>query len=163
MKHIEWKWPRKFKDDPHSIRFSLVMDEVCPFSFLYSNYSVCPIGLIVYNIPPWMSVRKEHLMLTLIFLGKHQVKNMNVYLAPFIDEMQLLWKGIRMHDILRPPSNRSFMLYGVLFWNIHDLPWLGVCFGKIKYLHIYSHNLCSLELSYLVIYYYFFMLLTLIT
>ena len=92
MKHIEEKWPRKFKDEPRSIRFGLAIDGVCPFSFLSSNYSVWPVGLIVYNIPPWMSIRKEHLMLTLIVPGKHQVKNMDVYLAPFIDEMQLLWK-----------------------------------------------------------------------
>ena len=94
-------------------------------------------------------------MLILIVPRKHQVKNMDVYLAPFIDEMQLLWKGITMYDISRPPSNMSFMLYGVLCWTIHDFPGLGVYYGKIKYLHIYTHNLCSLELSYLVIYYYF--------
>ena len=59
MKHIEEKWPSKFKDEPHSIRFGLAIDGVFRFSFLSSN--VC--------------------------------------LAPFIDEMQLLWKGIRMYDI----------------------------------------------------------------
>jgi len=68
-----------------------------------------------------MSVRKEHLMLTLIVPGKHQVRNMDANLAPFIDEMQLLWKGTRMYDISHPPSNRSFMLYGVLCWTIHDI------------------------------------------
>jgi len=78
-------------------------------------------------------------MLTLSVPGKYQVKNMDVYLAPFIDEMQLLWKGIRMYDISRPPSNRSFMLYGVLCWNIHDFPGLGVCSGKI-YFFTYLHS-----------------------
>ena len=67
-----------------------------------------------------MSVRKEHLILTLIVPGKDQDKNMEAFLARFIDEMQLLWKGIRMYDISHPPSNRSFMLYGVLCWTIHD-------------------------------------------
>jgi hypothetical protein len=90
-------------------------------------------------------------MLTLIVPGKQQVKNMDVYIAPFIDEMQLLWKGIRMYDISRPPSNRSFMLYGVLCWTIHDFPGLGVCSGKIKDLRIHTHNL----LSYLILYYYY--------
>jgi hypothetical protein len=94
-------------------------------------------------------------MLTLIVPGKHQVKKMDVYLAPFIDEMQLLWKGITMYDISHPPSNMCFMLYGVLCKNFHDFPGLGVCSGKIKYLHIYTHNLCSLQISYLVIYYCF--------
>lgn len=59
-------------------------------------------------------------MLTLIVPGKHQVKNMDVYIAPFIEEMQLLWKAIRMYDISRPPSNRPFVCYGVLCWTIHD-------------------------------------------
>jgi hypothetical protein len=155
MKHIEEKWPSKFKDEPRSIRFGLAIDGVCPFSFLSSNYSVWPVGLIVYNIPPWMSVRKEHLMLTLIVPGKQQVKNMDVYIVPFIDEMQLLWKGIRMYDISHPPSNRSFMLYGVLCWTIHDFLGLGVCSGKIKYLRIHTHNLFSSQLSYLLLYYYY--------
>jgi hypothetical protein len=42
-------------------------------------------------------------MLALIVLGKHQVKNMDVYVAPFINEMKLLWKIIRMYDISNPP------------------------------------------------------------
>jgi hypothetical protein len=92
MKHIEEKWPSNFKDEPHSIRFGLAIDGVCPFSFLSSNYSVFQVVLIVYNIPPWMSVRKEHLILTLIILRKHQVKNMVVYIETFIDEMKLFWK-----------------------------------------------------------------------
>jgi hypothetical protein len=91
MKHIEEKWPSKFKDEPCSIRFGLAIDEVYPCSFLSSNYSVWLVGLIVYNIPPWMSVIKQHLMLTLIVPGKQQVKNMDVYIAPFIDEMKILW------------------------------------------------------------------------
>ena len=48
-------------------------------------------------------------MLSLIVPGKRRVKKMDVYLAPFIDEMQLLWKGIKMYDISLPPSNKSFM------------------------------------------------------
>jgi hypothetical protein len=54
LKHIEEKCPRKFKDEPHSIRFGLAssirfgleIDGVCPFSFISSNYCVCPVGLI---------------------------------------------------------------------------------------------------------------------
>jgi len=152
MKHREEKWARKFKDEPHSIKFGLAIRGVCPFSFPSSNYSVWPVRLIVYNISLWMSLRNEHLMLTLIVPGKHQVKIMNVYLAPFIDEIQLLWKGIRLYDISRPPPNRSFMLYGVLCQTIHDFPTLGVCSGKIKYLRIYTHNLFSSQLSYLLLY-----------
>ena len=155
MKQIDKKWPRTFKDEPLSIMFGVAIDGVCPFSFIISNYSVWTIGLIVYNIPPWISARNEYPMFILIILGKHQVKNMDVYLEPFIDETKLLWKGIRMYDISHPPSNRPFMFYGVLCWIIHDFLRLGVCFGKIIILHIYTHNLFSSQLSYFDLYYYF--------
>ena len=74
MKHVERKWPEKFKDEPRSIRFRLAIDGVFPFASMSETHTVWPVGLIVYNIPPWMSVKKEHLMLTLIVPGKHQVK-----------------------------------------------------------------------------------------
>ena len=124
------KWIRKFKYEPHSIRPGLAKYGMLPFSFMSTNHTFWPIWLIVYNIPPWMSVRKEHLMLNLIVTEKHQVKNMDIFLVPFIDEIQLLWKGIRMHEIWIPPSNRSFRLYGVLYWTIHDFPITGVCSRK---------------------------------
>ena len=47
MKCIEEKWPRKFKDEPRSIRFGLEIDVVVlKFSFLRSSYSVWLVGLI---------------------------------------------------------------------------------------------------------------------
>ena len=90
MEHIEEKWSRNFKDEPRSIKFGLAIDGVFPFSFMSANNTIWRVGMIVYNIPPWMSVRNENLMLNLIIPKKHQVKNMDVYLAHFIDEMQLL-------------------------------------------------------------------------
>ena len=75
-------------------------------------------------------------MLSLIVPGKCQVKKMDVYLASFIDEMQLIWKCITMYDISCPPSNISFMFYGVLCWTIHDFPVLGVCSSTKIILHI---------------------------
>ena len=155
MKHIEDKWPRKFKDEPCSIRLGLAIDGVCPFSFLSPNYTILPVGLISYNIPVWMIVRKEYLILSLIVPGKRQVKKMDVYLASFIDEMQLLWKGITMYDISRPPSNRSFMFYGVLCWTIHDFPGLGVCLGTKIILYILTSYLIFSSICIDPLYYFF--------
>ena len=84
-------------------------------------------------------------MLTLIIPRKHQVKKMDVYIVPFIDEMSLLWKGIRMYDISCPPSNRSFMFYGVLFLAIHDFLGLGICSSKKKVYMFVDHNLFSIQ------------------
>ena len=35
-------------------------------------------------------------------LGKYQVKDMNVYIEPLIDELLKLWVGITMYDISIP-------------------------------------------------------------
>ena len=34
--------------------------------------------------------------------GKFQVKYMNVYIEPLIDELLKLWNGINMYDVSRP-------------------------------------------------------------
>ena len=67
MKHIEEKWSRKYKDEPKSVRLGLTMDGVNPFSNQTFNYSCWPIVIINFNIPPWMYIRKEHLMFVVIF------------------------------------------------------------------------------------------------
>jgi hypothetical protein len=66
---------------------------------------------------------------------------MDVYIAPSIDEMQILCKVIRMYEISHPQSNRFFMLCGVVCWAIHDFPGLGVCSGKIN-IYVFTLIIC---------------------
>jgi len=68
FKEITAKWP-EFTDEPRNVRLSLATDGVNPFGELRSVYSVWPIFVINNNIPPWMSIKREHIMLTMIVLG----------------------------------------------------------------------------------------------
>jgi hypothetical protein len=68
FKEIEEKWP-VFKDEPRNVRLSLAADSVNPFGELRSIYLVWPIFVINNNIPPWMSIKREHIMLTTIVPG----------------------------------------------------------------------------------------------
>jgi hypothetical protein len=68
FREIEGKWA-DFKDEPRNVRLSLAVDGVNPFGDLTSIYSVWPIFVIKNNIPPWMSIKREHIMLTMIVLG----------------------------------------------------------------------------------------------
>jgi hypothetical protein len=65
FREIEEKWA-EFKDEPHNIRLSLVVDGVNPFREVRFVYSVWPIFIINNIIPPWMSIKTEHIMLTMI-------------------------------------------------------------------------------------------------
>jgi hypothetical protein len=68
FREIEEKWAY-FKDEPHNIRLSLAVDGVNPFRELRSIYSVWPIFVINNNIPPWISIKREHIMLAMIVPG----------------------------------------------------------------------------------------------
>ena len=54
--------------------------------------------------------------------GKFQVKDMNAYIEPLIDELLKLWNGITMYDISRPIRQRKFQFHVMVVWTIHDAP-----------------------------------------
>jgi hypothetical protein len=68
LKYIEEKWPI-FKEEPRNVRLSLAADGVNPFGELRSTYSVWPVFVINNNLPPWMSIKREHTMLAMIVPG----------------------------------------------------------------------------------------------
>jgi hypothetical protein len=65
---MEEKWPH-FKEEPRNVRLSLAVDGVNPFAEMRSIYSVWPVFVINNNIPPWMSIKREHIMLAMIVPG----------------------------------------------------------------------------------------------
>jgi hypothetical protein len=52
--------------------------------------------LFNYNLPPWLVTKKLFVMLALIILGKEFMKmhNIDAHMAPIIEELQVLWKGV---------------------------------------------------------------------
>ena len=85
MKHIEDTWPDKFKDEGLNFQLSISMDGVNPYSLQNTNYYVSWFMVINKNIPPWLSMKNEHFMLTIIVPARGWVKTMDVYLQPLID------------------------------------------------------------------------------
>ena len=56
--------------------------------------------------------------------GKFQVKDMNVYIEPLIDEILKLWKGISVYDVSRLIRKSQFQFHAMVVWTIHDAPGL---------------------------------------
>ena len=52
--------------------------------------------------------------------SKFQVKDMNVYIKPLIDELLKLWNGINMYDESIPIRQRQFQFHAMVVWTIHD-------------------------------------------
>lgn len=87
---IDKKWPL-FSNDPRNLRLGLAADRFNQISNLSIAYSCWPVMLVMYNLPPWLCMRKENIMLTLLIPGPRQSGNdIDVYLQPLIDDLQEL-------------------------------------------------------------------------
>lgn len=58
-----------FKEEPWNLRLSLEIDGVNPFGEIRFIYSVWPIFVINNKIPPWMLIKREHIMLAMTVPG----------------------------------------------------------------------------------------------
>ena len=126
--HIDVKWPQ-LKKEPRHLCLGLAMDGVNPFGSRSTTWSTWPVVLVNYNIPPWLCIKKGHLLLALLIPGKYKVKNMDVYLAPVVDELKQLWEGIPIQDLSRHSGYWHFNLKAILMWTMHDFPGYGECNG----------------------------------
>jgi hypothetical protein len=68
FKKIEEIWPH-FKVKPRNLRLSLATNDVNPFGELKSTYSLWLVFVMRNKIPPWMSIKRELIMFTMIILG----------------------------------------------------------------------------------------------
>ena len=73
-----------------------------------------------YNIPPWMTTKKGHLILSLIVPSHYKVKNMDVYLQPLVDELKELWSDNEVLDKSKRLDRQAAYIRGILMWTIHD-------------------------------------------
>ncbi|GJR03576.1 reverse transcriptase domain-containing protein [Tanacetum coccineum] len=83
----------------------LFADGFNPFGNLSQAYSMWPVILTTYNLPPWLCMKESSFMLTLLIPGpKSSGKDINVYLRPLIDDLKVLWalKGVETIDQYLP-------------------------------------------------------------
>ncbi|CAL1383444.1 unnamed protein product [Linum trigynum] len=117
----EYPW---FAADSRSVRLGLASDGFNPFGNMSNSYSMWPVVLTPYNLPPWMCMKEPYLLLTLLIPGPLAPgKDIDVYLKPLVDELQELWlEGTQAYDV---HSKCSFKLHAALIWTINDFPAYG--------------------------------------
>ena len=98
----QWrKIDRVFKDfaaDARNIRFGLSTDGMNPFGEQSSSHSTWPVTLCIYNLPPWLCMKRKFIMMPVLIQGPKQPGNdIDVYLRPLVDELLQLWArpGVR--------------------------------------------------------------------
>ena len=82
-----------FAQDPQNVRLGLAIDGFNPFGIMSSTYSMWPVVIIPYNLPPWKCMKEPFIMMSLLILGRNSPgKDIDVYLRPLIDKLKDLWE-----------------------------------------------------------------------
>ncbi|GJT69610.1 reverse transcriptase domain-containing protein [Tanacetum coccineum] len=107
---------------PRNVRLGLAVDGFNPFGNLSQSYSMWPVILTTYNLPPWLYIKESSFMLTLLIHGpKSPGKDINVYLRPLIDDLKDLWAkpGVETIDVA---TGLKFNMRAMVLWTINDFP-----------------------------------------
>ncbi|KAK1678941.1 hypothetical protein QYE76_039789 [Lolium multiflorum] len=139
----QWrKIDREFKDfaaDARNIRFGLSTDGMNPFGEQSSSHSTWPVTLCIYNLPPWLCMKRKFIMMPVLIQGPKQPGNdIDVYLRPLVDELLQLWgrHGVRVWD---EHKEEEFDLRALLFVTINDWPALSNLSGQTNK----GYNACT--------------------
>ncbi|KAK9050970.1 hypothetical protein SSX86_027595 [Deinandra increscens subsp. villosa] len=123
-KAIDDKYP-EIADDPRSLRLGISTDGV-DVNRGNRNHSVWPVLSVIYNLPPWLCMKRKFIMLSLLISGAPG-NDIDVFLEPLIDDLELLFEaGVETYDAY---AQEQFTLRAVVLWTINDYPALGTLCG----------------------------------
>ncbi|XP_031744385.1 uncharacterized protein LOC116405453 [Cucumis sativus] len=149
-KLVDMKW-QDFGSEPINLRLALSADGVNPHGDMSSKYSCWPVVMVIYNLPPWLCMKRKYMMLSMLISGPKQPgDDIGIYLAPLIEDLKLLWEsGVECYDAYR---EEPFNLRSVLLWTINDFPAYGnlsgCCVKGYKACPICGDNTNSIRLKY---------------
>ncbi|XP_019257628.1 PREDICTED: uncharacterized protein LOC109235833 [Nicotiana attenuata] len=130
-KNFDSKYP-EFAGDPRNVRLGLASDGFNPFGTMRTVHSTWPVILMPYNLPPWMCMKQEFFILSLLIPGpKAPGNNIDVFLQPLIEELNELWDvGIETYDA---STKEIFQMRAALMWTINDFPAYDTLSGWCTY------------------------------
>ncbi|XP_039115902.1 uncharacterized protein LOC120251450 [Dioscorea cayenensis subsp. rotundata] len=118
-KSFDARYP-DFSSDSRNVRLALASDGFNPFRMMSSNYSVWPVVLVPYNLPPWIGMKQHSFILSMIIPGdKGPTNDIDVFLQPLIEELKKLWEGVETYDASK---HQKFHMRAALMWTINDFP-----------------------------------------
>jgi hypothetical protein len=109
-----------FADDARKIRFGLSTNGMNPFGEQSSGHSTWPVTLYIYNLLPWLCMKRKFIMMpVLIPSPKQPGNNIDLYLKSLVDSLLLLWKeeGVRAWNA---HAEEHFDLRALLFVTINN-------------------------------------------
>ena len=118
----------EFSSEPRNLILAISVYGINPHNSLSRKHSCWPILMIIYNLPPWLCMKRTFMMLSLLILGPRKPGNdIDIYLAPLMENLKTLWEvGVQAYDV---HQQEFFTLRVVLLWTISDFPVYENLFG----------------------------------
>ncbi|KAF5454852.1 hypothetical protein F2P56_024486 [Juglans regia] len=109
----------EFASDARNVRLGLASDGFNPFNNMSRPYSIWPMILVPYNLPPWLCMKDSYLILSMLIPSpKAPGNDIDVYLQPLVSELKVLWDvGV---DTYHASKSEHFRLHAALLWTIND-------------------------------------------
>ncbi|XP_062079202.1 uncharacterized protein LOC133783534 [Humulus lupulus] len=100
-----------FSSEPRNVRLGLAADGFNPFGNMSQAYSMWPVVLANYNLPPWMCMKDNNFILSILIPGpKSPGKDMDIFLRPLVDELKELWvNGVDTRDSITNTMFKRFL------------------------------------------------------
>ncbi|KAL0537001.1 hypothetical protein IC582_025969 [Cucumis melo] len=67
-KLVDLKWSN-FGSKPRNIRLALLANGINSHGEMSSKYSCWPVVIVIYNLPPWLCIKRKFMMLSMLILG----------------------------------------------------------------------------------------------
>ncbi|WMV33200.1 hypothetical protein MTR67_026585 [Solanum verrucosum] len=108
-----------FAQEPRNIRLGLATDGFNPFGNMSTSYSMLPVILAPYNLPPWKCLKDPFMIMSLLIPGPQAPgKDIDVYMYPLIDELKELWNdGVETFDA---STGKCLKMHAAILWTIND-------------------------------------------
>jgi len=141
-KKIDRLYPN-FGKEARNLRLGLATYGMNPYGNLSNQHSLWPVLLVIYNLPPWLYMKRKYIMFSIMISGLRQPGNdIDVYLNPLIEDLTNLWdEGVVVFDGYR---NEAFKLHAMLFCTINDFP----TYENLNGYSVKGHRACPIFEEY---------------
>eukprot|EP00794_Sanderia_malayensis_P008548 gene8548-9460_t len=125
----------------HNIALMLYVDWVKPFK--RSQFSMGAVICSILNLPRSERLLKKWICVVGIIPGPTEPKgNMNTFLRPFVNDLLLLWKGIKVNV---KETGQCIVMRGLLLWISCDIPAIQKVSQFLSHKAIKGCNKCKFE------------------
>jgi len=128
-----------FGQDSRSLRVGLAFDEINPFGNLSTNHSSWPVLLMIYDLSPWLCIKQKYILFCMMIASpRHLGNDIDVYLAPLIEDLTKLW--VHRVDVCDGNLQQTFRLRAMIFFTINDFP----AYGNLSGYSVKGHHICPI-------------------